>query len=366
MVREKKGCQPDVEVNDCYPIRIIVSYVKIDPPSDVVAFALPTPWPIGPINVYLLRGEPLTLVDCGPRSPEALEALEAGLAAAGVAIADIELLVLTHQHHDHVGNAAEVVRRSGARVAAFAPLVDEFADLPASLCRQHDYMACLMARHGMGEPELRVLADRQRHDRRYTGSVAIDQPLADGDTIRAGSRLLQVLHRPGHSPSDLIFFDEDDGLLVAGDHLLPHVSSNPLAHLPLGARDPIAAADERTRPQPLIDYLDSLARTAALDVQCALPGHGPSFAGIPTLVAARVALHEERAAEILEALRREPSTARELVDVLWQELPVEMLFLGVCEVLAHLDLLADRGDIRTAEIDGVLRSRPSAQGRAAA
>lgn len=128
----------------------------------------------------------------------------------------------------------------------------------------------------------------------------------------------------------------------------------------------MAAADERTRPRPLIDYLDSLSKTAALPVRCALPGHGPSFGGIPALVATRIALHEDRAAEILEALRREPSTARELVDVLWQDLPAAALFLGLCEVLAHLDLLADRGDIRTAETDGVLRNRPSAQGRAAA
>lgn len=187
-------------VNGCYPTRIIVPYVKIDPPPDVVRIALPTPWPIGPVNVYLLRGEPLTLVDAGPRSPEALKALEEGLAAAGVAMSDIELVVLTHQHHDHVGNAAEVVRRSGARVAAFAPLVEEFADLPASLSRQHDYMACLMARHGMRAPELRALGDHQRHDACYTGSVGIDRPLADGDTVRAGRRLLRGAPPAGPLP----------------------------------------------------------------------------------------------------------------------------------------------------------------------
>lgn len=340
-------------------------YVEIDPPSDVVRIELPTPWPIGPVNAYLLHGAPLTLIDTGPRSLDALGALEDGLGAAGVCLSDIELVVLTHQHHDHVGNAAEVVRRSDARVAAFAPLVDEFADLPASLQRQHEYGARLMARHGMSAAELQHLADRRQREDRFTESVRIDRPLADGDTIQAGNRLLRVLHRPGHSPSDLLFFD-DDGLLVTGDHLLPHVSSNPLAHLPLGAQDVIAATDERTRPRPLLDYLASLAATAALDVHCALPGHGPAFAGIPLLVADRVAMHEHRATEILDALHQAPRSARELVDVLWTGLPSDVLFLGACEVLAHLDLLADRDEIRAEATGGVVRNRPNAIRRAVA
>ena len=78
---------------------------------------LPTPFPVGPVNCWLLRGDPLTLVDAGPNTPEALAALEAGLAGHGLRIEDVELLILTHQHSDHVGLAATIRARSGCRVA---------------------------------------------------------------------------------------------------------------------------------------------------------------------------------------------------------------------------------------------------------
>lgn len=332
-----------------------------DLPGDVVRIPLPTPWPIGPVNAYLFRGAPLTLVDCGPRMPKALRALEDGLGAAGVALADIELLVLTHQHPDHIGNASAIVRRSGARVAAFAPLADELVDLNAMFTRQHAYLALLMERHGMTTRELSVLAGRERHDRQYAASVAVDVPLRDGELLRAGARTFRVHHRPGHSPSDIVLFDDAHGLLVAGDHLLPGVSSNPIAHMPLSARDVRQAADERNRPRPLLEYLDSLARTGELDVRCGLPGHGAPFSGSDALIASRIALHDARADDILRALSDRHQSARDLVDVLWDDLPTGMMFLGMCEVLAHLDLLAHRNAISTEVIDGTVRNRPLAK-----
>lgn len=311
-------------------------------PSDVSVIPLPTPWPVGPVNAYVLHGSPLTLVDTGPRTSEALAALEGGLASAQVRTEDIELIVLTHQHPDHVGNAGEVARRSGARVAAFGPLIGDFADLPASLERQSAYMSALMARHGMSGPELETLARRQRALVEFTAPVDIGIGLSDGDLLDAGGRSLRVLHRPGHSPSDLVFFDEADGLLVTGDHLLPAISSNPLASLPPGAVDVDQALREGTRSRPLIDYLESLRLTRELDVRCALPGHGPVFTGTRGLSEDRARQHDKRAAAIHAHLASGPATARALVDALWQNLPPDMLFLAVSEVLAHLDVLEAR------------------------
>jgi glyoxylase-like metal-dependent hydrolase (beta-lactamase superfamily II) len=74
------------------------------------------------VSCWLLQGDPLTLVDPGPRARATLRALEGGLAELGRCAEDIELLVLTHQHHDHVGLASELRERSGARVAGVAAL----------------------------------------------------------------------------------------------------------------------------------------------------------------------------------------------------------------------------------------------------
>src|SRR3954463_4482620 len=92
-----------------------------------------TPWPVGPVNVYLVDDDPLTLIDVGQRSPEALADLEAGLAAAGRRIEDLERIVLTHQHIDHTGGAAMVAERAGAELCGLDSLADWLGRYPASL-----------------------------------------------------------------------------------------------------------------------------------------------------------------------------------------------------------------------------------------
>src|ERR687889_2221236 len=102
-------------------------------PGDVHRIALPTPFQIGDVNTWLLRGSPLTLVDAGPRMEETEARLEEGLAALGVAVEDLELIVLTHQHDDHVGLAGELQRRSDAEIAGTAPLAAIMADPTAHM-----------------------------------------------------------------------------------------------------------------------------------------------------------------------------------------------------------------------------------------
>lgn len=325
-------------------------------PADVTQVTLPTPWLVGPVNVYVLHGDPLTLVDAGPRTPAAREALVQGLAVKGLRVSDIELLVLTHQHPDHTGQAGWVRDESGASVAAFHALTDELADLPAMWERLWRFTSTLMARHGMAAAERRRLERNTMRDQQYTGSVQIDRPLSDGDTLVAGGRSFAVHHRPGHSPSDLVLHDAGDGLLVVGDHLLARISSNPLAHLSLGSRDPVGASAEAERARPLLDYISSLQATAALGAACVLPGHGPVFGDPRALIDDRIGLHHVRADAIWDALRDGPRTARELADVLWDGLGDEVLWLGVAEVIAHLDLLLDQGRIRTQTDRGLLRS----------
>ena len=97
------------------------------PPSWIRCLTIPTPFPVGPVNVYLLEDEPLTLVDSGPNSAKALDELEQALAALGHAVEDLELLVISHQHMDHFGLASILARRSGAEVAALDVLAPYLA-----------------------------------------------------------------------------------------------------------------------------------------------------------------------------------------------------------------------------------------------
>ena len=96
----------------------------------------------------MLRGDPLTLVDPGPRRDKTRVALDEGLRAIGLRVEDVELVVLTHQHHDHVGLAAEVVRRSGARVAATPRLATYLGDYERAVERDDAYAVAMMAATG--------------------------------------------------------------------------------------------------------------------------------------------------------------------------------------------------------------------------
>ena len=320
------------------------------PPDDVHRIPLPTPFQIGDVNVWLLRGRPLTLVDAGPLMEETEAELERGLAAHGVAVEDLELIVLTHQHDDHVGLAGELQRRSGAELAGTARLAAFLADAGASMDADDAYALALMRRHGVTERTLQTLDGISRAFRRYVASAPVGRILEDGGELVAGGRSWRVHERPGHSPTDTVL--AGDGLLIGGDHLLERISSNPIAHAPVGAADPVALAASPERPRTLLTYLESLRATAAADGgELVLPGHGEPFRGAAELVAKREEMHERRAEKILASLTH-PRSAAAIGRDLWRHVPVTQAFLVLSEVLGHLDLLEARGAVAVREHDG--------------
>ena len=323
------------------------------PPQDVHRIALPTPFQIGDVNVWLLRGEPLTLVDAGPQMEETAARLDEGLARHGVAVEDLELIVLTHQHDDHAGLAAELKRRSGAELAGTAKLAAYLADAEASMDADDAYAVALMRRHGVTERTVQTLDGISRAFRRYVASALVDRVLGEGDEITAGDRRWRVHERPGHSPTDTVL--ASDGLLLGGDHLLERISSNPIAHVPIGAAEPVALAASPDPPRTRMSYAGSRGGTGAADRgELVLPGHGDPFRGAADLVEKRLAMHERRAQKILEALPR-PRSAAEIGRDLWRHVPVTQAFLVLSEVLGHLDLLEARGAVTADEHDGVVR-----------
>ncbi len=112
---------------------------------------IPTPFAVGRVNCYLIEDEPLTLVDTGPNSGKALDELQRQLGERGHSIDDIELIVITHQHIDHLGLVEIVVAHSGAEVAAIdvvAPFVERFGD---DAERDDEFAGELMLRYGIPE-----------------------------------------------------------------------------------------------------------------------------------------------------------------------------------------------------------------------
>jgi glyoxylase-like metal-dependent hydrolase (beta-lactamase superfamily II) len=320
--------------------------------------AIPTPFQVGRVNAYLIEDSPLTLVDSGPNSAKALDELEQALAARDHAVEDIELLIVTHQHIDHFGLASILARRSGAEVAALdrlAPFLARFgeeAELDDLFAQQ------LMLRHGIPEEVVTALRSVSASFRAWGSPVEISRPLADGEELRLRDRTLRVLHRPGHSPSDTVFLDESRSILFAADHLIKHISSNPLIARPLDGeegRTERSRIDER--PHALMTYLSSLEKTRAMSLSLVLPGHGEPILDHVSLIDERFRLHRRRAAKIHRLIVSEPRTAHEIAHELWGNVAVTQAFLTLSEVLGHVDLLLEDGRVVEEESEGVVRFR---------
>ena len=315
--------------------------------AGVHRLAIPTPFAVGRVNVYLIDDDPLTLVDAGPNSGTSFDVLTRGVADLGHALEDIELVILTHQHIDHLGLVSLVASRSGAEVAAIdvaVPFVERFseeADADDAFARD------VMLRHGIAEDVVSALQSVSRAFRAWGARADVTRVLHDGDRIELRGRVLEVSHRPGHSPTDTIFLDPERKMLLAADHLLAHISSNPLITRP---RD-----GSQRRPKALVTYLESLRATREMDLDLVLPGHGDPITDHRTLIDERFALHRRRAEKLHRLISEKPRSAYELAQSLWGDIAVTQAYLTLSEVLGHTDILLDEGRVREVETDGLVR-----------
>jgi glyoxylase-like metal-dependent hydrolase (beta-lactamase superfamily II) len=311
--------------------------------------SVPTPFAVGRVNCYLIEDEPLTLIDTGPNSGKSLDELEQALVAHGRTIEDLELIVLTHQHMDHIGLLEILARRSGAEVAALAMLASYLADFRASVIADDEFAHAIMRRHGIPADLATVLGAVGVAFRAFGSGGRVTRELRDGEDLVLRDRTLRVLHRPGHSPSDTIFWDEQRRILIAGDHLLAHISSNPLVSRPL------TGDSHAARPRALITYIDSMLATRALPAELVLTGHGDPITDHAALVDERLRLHRRRAQRILRMLEAGPLTAYEIALQMWGNVAVTQAYLTLSEVLGHLDLLVQDGLVREQAADEVAR-----------
>ncbi len=313
--------------------------------------AIPTPFMVGRVNAYLIEDSPLTLVDSGPNSAKALDELEQGLAALGHSVEDIELLVITHQHIDHFGLASILARRSGAEVAALGTLAPFLARFGQAADQDDRFAEQLMLRHGIPPDIVTALRSVAASFRGWGAAVEVTRELSHGEQLAFRDRTLRVLHRPGHSPSDTVFLDEERSIMLAADHLIAHISSNPLLARPLEADGEYTGP----RPQALITYMASLEETRATDLELVLPGHGRPITNHAELIEERFRMHRRRAEKINRLIATQPRSAHEIAQELWGNVAVTQAYLTLSEVLGHVDLLLRDGSVVERDDDGVVR-----------
>jgi glyoxylase-like metal-dependent hydrolase (beta-lactamase superfamily II) len=310
--------------------------------GSIEALAIPTPWAVGDVNCFLVDDDPLTLVDTGPDTPAARAAIDAALAEHGRKVEDLGRIVLTHQHLDHAGLAAWLRDRSGAEVLcldALAPLMARYRDA----MEEDDLFAVdMMLKHGISRETTAAL----RVETKASHMLGLDLEgaigVADGDAIEFEHQSWTAHHRPGHSPSDMVFVVAGTEKMIGGDHLLSKISSNPIVHLPLDG--------SRERPRSLVTYIESLKTTQAMEISVVHGGHGEPVTEHASLIDERLRQFDRRAGKIERVLSDGPLTAHGIALELWGDIAVKRAYLTLSEVLGHLDLLIADG--RAVEIPG--------------
>ena len=206
-----------------------------------------------------------------------------------------------------------------------------------------------MLRYGIPEDVVFALRSVSRSFRGWGAHAEVTRPLRDGEMLELRDRSLEVQHRPGHSPSDTVFWDADRRILIAADHLIAHISSNPLPQPPARRLGRAAAGAGRATSS-------RCGATRELPAEIVLPGHGDPITDHVALIDERLALHRAARREALGLIAEQPRTAYELAQALWGNVAVTQAFLTLSEVVGHVDLLVDAGRVaRGRRRDGVVR-----------
>ena len=304
------------------------------PVPGIYLIPVPTPYLVGSVNCFLIGGPAPVLIDCGHGMPEAEAALRSGLQERGVAPGDLSRIVLTHHHFDHAGGL-RWLRRATAAPLAGHPWNDLCLLPDPRRIQERDqfflelYRYCGYPANGQEE-----LAKHFKDEGATAAYPRVDQELRKGTKVELGGRPWDVYETPGHAGTSLALV-RDDGVAIVGDTLLSRVSSNAIAEPPYPG--------QLGRISSLLAYRASLRLLASLPITTVLPGHGPAFADHAALITRRLDGQNERARRLLVGLDGERDTVYALSEMLFPRLQEDQRFLGLSEVLGHLDLLEHDG-----------------------
>jgi glyoxylase-like metal-dependent hydrolase (beta-lactamase superfamily II) len=294
----------------------------------VVPISVPTPFYVGPVNVYLIAEEPLTIIDTGPKTKEAINALRTGLRAAGFLISDIRRIVLTHAHEDHCG-LARAVRDEAKNAEVF---VHEWETGHRHSRLEYEEHRQLLVRAGLPDDQIQVMRRMYDGVRQYADSLDDHEyaPLWDDAELQFESGSLRILHTPGHTPGSCSFLREADRTLIAGDCVLKRITPNPVL-----SPDPLNPAK---RFPSLAEYLVSLARLRSCSPTLVYGGHGDPVHDFEELFHRYFRAVQERQAQVIGVVNTDGVTAWEVARKMFPDADDVHRFLAVSEAVAHLDL----------------------------
>jgi glyoxylase-like metal-dependent hydrolase (beta-lactamase superfamily II) len=267
---------------------------------------LPLPWPGVPhCNAWALSaGSGIVLVDTGVHEPGSLAHLERALDQAGLRLDLVRLVVCTHAHIDHCGEAPRIRERNGCEVWLHpnrSHLRVASQDPEAALAQRAE----IARQSGVPEAPLkRWIEQRRASGTGLSGELVSDRDLLPGVEVESDVGTWQVIETPGHAPSHVCLHQPEQRLLISGDHLLGRVSQY---------------FDVGYTPDPVGEFLRSLDVVEGLDARLALAGHARPFTDLPGHIQANRDRLARDLATVRAALRSGASTAYEVARAVYGE-----------------------------------------------
>ena len=295
----------------------------------IIPLSIPTPFYVGDVNVYLIKEDPLTLIDVGPKTPEAAAALREKLAKNGVQPRDIRRIVLTHAHEDHCGLAKQV--RDEATNAEILVHEWETGHLFGRLSREEHRV--LMNRAGVPDSVFQEIQNTYKEISLLTDALTDNEfsALRDDMELEFATGTLKVLHTPGHTPGSCSFIREANRTLIAGDCVLKRITPNPIV-----SPDPF---NPEKRFKSLAEYLVSLAKIRSYSPTLVYGGHGEPIYDYEEVFNRYVRAIDERQKIIISLVNQNGVTAWEVANALFPKAMDNGVhrFLAISESIAHLD-----------------------------
>jgi glyoxylase-like metal-dependent hydrolase (beta-lactamase superfamily II) len=301
----------------------------------IIPISVPTPFYIGPVNVYLIAEDPLTIIDTGPKTKEAVDALRSGLRAAGFRVSDIRRIVLTHAHEDHCGLAKSL--RDEAKNAEV--MVHEWETGHRHSRLEYEEHRNLLERAGVPDAEIARLRRMYEGVRQYADSFGDNEhsPLWDDSDLAFESGTLRIVHTPGHTPGSCSFIREADRTVIAGDCVLKRITPNPVL-----SPDPV---DPSKRFPSLAEYLVSLARLRSFAPTLVYGGHGEPVHDYDELFNRYIRAIQERQTQVIKLVSVDGASAWDVALKMFPGTDDVHRFLAVSEAVAHLDLAHTEGKL---------------------
>ncbi|MBT2637920.1 MBL fold metallo-hydrolase [Bacillus sp. ISL-45] len=290
--------------------------------------------------VYAVLGETATLIDTGNPGEKSFYQLKSQLREHNLSFKDFDHIIVTHMHTDHCGGVSLIQQEASLPVYVHELARPVITGGEPEFNRINQFFSDFLKECG-ADPTV------HQHARKYKEEIWQNvQYVNEGDEVHIGGRPYSVLHVPGHSQTDILLIDEEQGITFVGDHIIPELAVNAFIEPPVPGG--------KHRPSPLIQYRESLIRSKGRNLGRCYSGHGLPFTQHIELIGKRLAQQDARCQQILQVLNERDKKVFEICQEVYPHLKGEIVFLGLSQIQGHLDLMESRNEVMKEVQDSIV------------